>query len=102
MGLSAMLTAGRIARATKGNNDNLWAHDLASMIQVSIVGYAVGGAFLGLGYFDLLYNLVAFVIILQGLVLHEEPVKSTQRKLSSSPRHAATLGVAGSRRVRSK
>ena len=42
-----------------------WARNLAAMLQVSIVGYAVGGAFLGLAYFDLYYHLVAMMVIAQ-------------------------------------
>jgi probable O-glycosylation ligase (exosortase A-associated) len=33
-----------------------WAHDLGSMIQVSMVGFATAGAFLSLTWFDLPYN----------------------------------------------
>jgi hypothetical protein len=32
------------------------------MIQVSMVGYAVGGAFLSLAYFDLPYNMLVIVV----------------------------------------
>lgn len=32
--------------------DLKWAHQLASMVQVSIVGYAIGGAFLNLAFWD--------------------------------------------------
>ena len=54
-----------------GSNERLrWAKDLAAMIQVSLIGYAVGGAFLGLAYFDVPYLLVAFVVLLK-LVVHE-------------------------------
>ncbi len=42
-----------------------WAQDLALMIQVSLVGYATCGAFLGLGYFDFFYLLVALVVVLE-------------------------------------
>jgi hypothetical protein len=34
------------------------------MVQVSLVGYMVGGAFLGLAYFDLFYHLVAILLLL--------------------------------------
>ena len=34
------------------------------MIQVSMIGYATGGAFLGLACFDLYYDLIAIVVIL--------------------------------------
>lgn len=40
-----------------------WAADLGSMIQVSLVGYAVGGAFLSLSYFDLPYNMMVLVVL---------------------------------------
>jgi hypothetical protein len=36
--------------------------DLASMVQVSLIGYAVSGAFLGLAYFDYYYTLIAVAI----------------------------------------
>ena len=42
--------------------------DLAKMVQVSLVGYASCGAFLGLAYFDLYYNLIAIVVISKQLV----------------------------------
>ncbi len=42
--------------------------DLATMTQVSLVGYATSGAFLGLAYFDLYYNLVAIVILAKMIV----------------------------------
>jgi probable O-glycosylation ligase (exosortase A-associated) len=40
-----------------------WAVDLAAMLQVSFVGYAVGGAFLSLGYFDLFYGLAVIAAL---------------------------------------
>jgi hypothetical protein len=33
------------------------------MIQVSLVGYGVGGVFLGLAYFDLTYHLMIILIL---------------------------------------
>ena len=33
------------------------------MCQVSLVGYAVGGAFLSLSYFDLPYNIMVMVVL---------------------------------------
>lgn len=40
-----------------------WAADLGSMVQVSLVGYAVGGAFLSLSYFDLPYDVMLMVVL---------------------------------------
>jgi hypothetical protein len=41
------------------------------MLQVSFVGYAVGGLFLGLAYFDLPYSLLALVVTTHGVVARE-------------------------------
>ena len=48
-----------VIRRTKGRADLHWASELAAMTQVALVGFAVGGACLGLAYFDLPYHLVA-------------------------------------------
>ncbi len=50
----------------------LWASDLAAMCQVSFAGYAVGGAFAGLAYFDLPYHLMAIVVLCKALVRDAE------------------------------
>ena len=49
-------------RAAKANKELAWAGRLAAMIQVSLVGYFVGGAFLSLAYFDLPYDLMALLV----------------------------------------
>ena len=56
-------TGNRIRRLTRHRSETKWAADLASMVQVSMVGYAGSGAFLGLAYFDLYYTLVAIMVI---------------------------------------
>lgn len=55
--------ASSIIRTCKRNPEQKWAADLAAMIQVSILGYAAGGAFLGLAYFDYYYHLIAMTVI---------------------------------------
>jgi probable O-glycosylation ligase (exosortase A-associated) len=40
-----------------------WTADLGAMTQASLAGYAVGGAFLSLAYFDLPYNLLLLVVL---------------------------------------
>ena len=69
--LLAFLTwrrAGWIRRKSKQREDLAWAAELASMIQVSLVGFGVGGAFLSLAYFDIPYYLMAMVVILGRIV----------------------------------
>ncbi|MDX2165557.1 MAG: putative O-glycosylation ligase, exosortase A system-associated [Deltaproteobacteria bacterium] len=52
-----------------GDSETLgWASDLARMIQVSLVGFFVAGAFLSLAYYDVPYNLLVAVVLTRGLV----------------------------------
>jgi probable O-glycosylation ligase (exosortase A-associated) len=52
-----------------------WARDLALMCQVALVGYAVGGAFLSLAYFDLPYNLIVMLVITRALLPEPAPMR---------------------------
>lgn len=40
-----------------------WTADLGAMVQVGLVGYATGGAFLSLNYFDLPLNMMVMVVV---------------------------------------
>ncbi|MCP5368419.1 MAG: putative O-glycosylation ligase, exosortase A system-associated [Hyphomicrobiales bacterium] len=64
LGVLTYRECGKIVRRVRGDPAQQWASDLARMLKVSIVAYAVGGTFLNLGVFDLYYNLVALVIVL--------------------------------------
>jgi probable O-glycosylation ligase (exosortase A-associated) len=57
-----------IITQTKKDVELKWASDLARMLQVSLVGYAFTGAFLGLAYFDLYYALVAIAVNARAVV----------------------------------
>lgn len=63
MWLFVWFKAGRVISACHGHPENKWAADLAAMAQVSLVGYAVGGAFLGLAYFDLPYHIMIMIVL---------------------------------------
>ena len=53
----------RIMKRTAGIPEVAWANDLARMLQVSMIAYLTGAAFLGLAYFDLPYHLIAAAVI---------------------------------------
>jgi probable O-glycosylation ligase (exosortase A-associated) len=73
IGLGLFLTIGilslsgcrRLIKDNKRDPDRMWIVNLAAMIQVSLIGYAVSGAFLGLAYFDYFYAIVALIVGLQ-------------------------------------
>ncbi|MEC5397653.1 putative O-glycosylation ligase, exosortase A system-associated [Uliginosibacterium sp. H1] len=50
--------AGWLRKHAAGRPETEWAATLGAMSQVALVGYAVGGAFLSLAYFDLPYNIL--------------------------------------------
>ena len=55
--------AGKLRKGAKKDPNTKWLSDLGAMCQVSLVGYAVGGAFLSLAYFDLPYNILILVVL---------------------------------------
>ena len=80
LGFFAWRTCSLVAKQARPHPDGQWMADLASMLQVSLVGYATSGAFLGLAYFDLYYHLIALVVL----------VKVQSQQLRSKPIPAAT------------
>ena len=57
------LSAGRMRLDGLKQSQTKWVSELGSMCQVALVGYAVGGAFLSLTYWDLPYNVMVLVVI---------------------------------------
>ncbi|WP_326539099.1 putative O-glycosylation ligase, exosortase A system-associated [Pseudorhodoferax sp.] len=63
--VAALRMAADLRKRARGVAELQWVHMLASMCQVSLVGYAVGGAFLSLAYFDLPYNVFVILVVLK-------------------------------------
>ena len=61
-------TARRVIEASRNQPELHWAGDLSRMMQVTLIGFLVGGAFLSLVNFDVPYYLVALMIALLALV----------------------------------
>lgn len=59
----ALTTASQIRKEAVKSLETQWLHQLAGMCQVSLVGFAVGGAFLSLAYFDLPYNILVVLVV---------------------------------------
>jgi putative inorganic carbon (HCO3(-)) transporter len=85
-----------IIRNAAGKEDYRWALDLARMIQVSLIGYAVGGAFQNQAYFDLPYELLVAIVTTRALI--ESYVKGLEQKESAPaalPANAAAESAGG-------
>ena len=86
-------TCRRIRNQTKHIPRLAWAADLASMIQVSLVGYVVTGTFVNLAFFHLIYTIIGIVIGLSVVV---------QRELSTAPElNRGPMGTKQGRKSRS-
>ena len=71
LGISVFIQLSKIIKAAKKHFEVYWARDLAAMMQVSIVGYAVSGAFLELASFDYIYQIVAMTLILGPILMYQ-------------------------------
>ncbi|MBI1181737.1 MAG: putative O-glycosylation ligase, exosortase A system-associated [Alphaproteobacteria bacterium] len=67
-GIWGFFSAERTAQRAKRRPDTKWAADLGRAVQLGLIGFAVGGAFLSKATFDLYYHLLAVVVIADLLV----------------------------------
>ena len=82
LGFMAIRMGSKIIKQCKKISKLHWARNLAAMLQVSIIGYATGGAFLGLAYFDLYYHLIAMMVITR-VIVDKQLENISQEDLSS-------------------
>ncbi len=79
LGLMTWMRCNQIMRLCRKDPGRKWAVDLAAMIQVSMIGYATAGAFLGLAYFDLYYHLVAISVMTWMFVNEKQPLAAVEQ-----------------------
>ena len=69
LGIVAWRKAGKLARLTKNDPEfGTWVPLLMPMTQVSLIGFAVGGAFLSMMQFDFPYYIVCYVVLVDTTV----------------------------------
>ena len=81
LGLLVWRRGTRIIKLAASRPDLQWARTLATMLQVSMVGFGAGGAFLSLLYFDVPYYLMALMTITGGIVDDAVKAEETETKL---------------------
>ncbi len=80
------LSASGLRKLGKDNNPQTkWASDLGAMCQVSMTGYAVGGAFLSLAYFDLPYNILVLVVLTRRWVDRKAWLEPEEQAVAAMP-----------------
>lgn len=96
--ISTYFLAGRIGRQTAMRPELEWANSVASMCKVSLVGFAVGGAFLSLAYWDMPYYLFVVLVSTQRWVSEALNTKSAISDVAvpaHSPIRRKTVNSAG-------
>lgn len=71
MWVATWFSAGWLRRHGASRPETRWCADLGSMCQVSLLGFAVGGAFLSLSYFDLPYIVMSLVVLTRAWLARE-------------------------------
>jgi len=94
LGLMTWMRCNQIMRLGKKDPARKWAADLAAMIQVSMIGYATAGAFLGLSYFDLYYHLIAITVLTWSFIRNQETPASTTTKAMTAIKPFSRRAVA--------
>jgi probable O-glycosylation ligase (exosortase A-associated) len=89
--------ASDIIRTCRTHAHLRWASSLAAMVQVALVGFWVGGSFLGLAYFDLPYLLVALLVLTKCVVTAEVEENAEQPASTPEP-NALSVRMTGSPR----
>lgn len=80
LGIVTWRTGSAVTRMAENLPGFTWAQELARALQVSIVGYAVGGAFLSVLYFDVVYYILMCFVLLFSIV-----EKEAKQALGRSP-----------------
>jgi probable O-glycosylation ligase (exosortase A-associated) len=92
LGIATLVRAMRNERLARDHLELAWAAQLSRMCQVALIGYVVGGLFLGLAYFDLPYAVMA-VVVATGVVVERERSRLTVPQ-GESPGSSVMDGVA--------
>jgi putative inorganic carbon (hco3(-)) transporter len=91
LGISTMMTTWRIDHMTRGHAELAWANSLARMLQVAVIGYAVGGLILNFGFFDFYYTLIALAVGTLRVVQGE--MSGVKLKDAAAQRRAVAMGL---------
>lgn len=84
LGVLTWVKAGRLAKANATGPDSQWVPLLMRMIQVSLLGFASGGTFLGLLHYDFPYYLAGLVIIVEATLRESAKLAENDKRDSSA------------------
>lgn len=95
-------TLRRTEKATRASSEDFRLHELSKAMQICMIAYCSGGAFLSLAYFDLPWHIVGIAVIVQRLLEDKQPAEGAAvphrsmgarmglRRQDARPQRAAT------------
>ncbi|MTJ83685.1 MAG: putative O-glycosylation ligase, exosortase A system-associated [Telmatospirillum sp.] len=86
-----------VLRRCRGRPELAWARDLATMTEVALIGFYVGGAALSMAYYDGFLLLQAFTSILRQQTEPDRKTYGMARRMAQNPATPAAEQVADSR-----
>jgi putative inorganic carbon (hco3(-)) transporter len=86
LGVVGWMNSRRIIRFARGKPELAWASDLARAIQVSLIGFAVGGAFVNIGYWELQYYEIISLMIVWNLVRTQQSTAPATTQSGVAPK----------------
>ncbi|MBK1638119.1 putative O-glycosylation ligase, exosortase A system-associated [Rhodothalassium salexigens DSM 2132] len=92
LGIACWKHLNRIRKITRDDANLRWAYDLASMVQVSLIGYFSAGAFLNLAFFDYYYTLLSVAVVLFEIIAPKQTLARTDVPLIFHPVEARVRG----------
>ncbi len=95
LGLTTMRACTWIQKNTKDRPELINQHRFASMLKLSLISFGVGGLFLNLSTFDLMYLLLATAALCRGIVTEKLGEAGVERRAAPIPsfRRVATPGI---------
>lgn len=73
LGAVAWITANRVIRRSRDSPENAWAGTLGQAIQVSLIGYAAGGLFINIAYWEIQYYEIVALMVVNALLKPPKP-----------------------------
>lgn len=81
LGIVTWRKASHIIKTTEGDPEfALWMPLLMKMVQASLIGFAVGGAFLTLVHFDLTYYIICYVVLVDATLKDRRSVRRLEAR----------------------
>ena len=74
---SFLLSTVRIRYFTRNRDEMSWMYDLVGALQISFAAYVVVGTFIDAALFDMLYYLIAMIVIIKQLLANSQAVQSS-------------------------